>query len=67
MNKIFFSVTLYLRKPSVTLRPRSPLSAEFWMHCILSGGAQRRIFPRYQSEEKSYHTSVKQRGASVLG
>ena len=38
------------REPSVkTLR--SPLTADFWRHCVLSGGAQRRAFPRHQSEE----------------
>ena len=29
----------------------SPLSAEFWSYCVLSGGTQRRTLPRYQSEE----------------
>ena len=29
----------------------SPLSAEFWKHCVLSGGTQRRALPRHQSEE----------------
>ena len=38
------------REPSVkTLR--SPLSAEFWRHCVLSGRTQRRACPRHQSEE----------------
>ena len=38
------------REPSVkTLR--SPLSAEFWRHCVLSGRTQRRALPRHQSEE----------------
>ena len=38
------------REPSAkTLR--SPLSAKFWRHCVLSGGTQRRALPRYQSEE----------------
>ena len=38
------------REPSVkTLR--SPLSAEFWRHCVLSGGSQRRPLSRHQSEE----------------
>ena len=38
------------REPSVkTLR--SPLSAEFWRHCVLSGGTQRCTLPRHQSEE----------------
>ena len=38
------------RKPGVkTLR--SPLSAEFWRHCLLSGGTQRRDLPQHQSEE----------------
>ena len=37
-------------EPSVkTLR--FPLSAEFWRHCVLSGGTQRRALPRHQSEE----------------
>ena len=30
---------------------RSPLTAEFWKHCVLSGGTQRRALPRHQSEE----------------
>ena len=30
---------------------RSPPSAGFWEHCMLSGGTQRRTLPRYQSEE----------------
>ena len=30
---------------------RSPLSAEFWRHCVLSGRSQRRALPRHQSEE----------------
>ena len=38
------------RVPSVkTLR--SPLSAEFWRHWVLSGRTQRRAMPRYPSEE----------------
>ena len=38
------------REPSVkTLR--SPLSAEFWRHCVLSGRTQRRALPQDQSEE----------------
>ena len=38
------------REPSVkTLR--FALSTEFWRHCVLSGGAQRRAWPRRQSEE----------------
>ena len=37
------------REPSVkTLR--SPLSAEFWRHCVLSGGTQGRALPRHQNE-----------------
>ena len=39
------------REPSVTTPHRSPLSAEFWRHCVLSGGTQRRTLPRHQSEE----------------
>ena len=30
---------------------RSPLSADFWRHCVLSGRTQRRALPRHQSEE----------------
>ena len=30
---------------------RSPLSAEFWRHCVLSGGTERRALPRHQNEE----------------
>ena len=38
------------REPGVeTLR--SPLSAEFWRHCVLSGRTQRRALPRHKSEE----------------
>ena len=29
----------------------SPLSAEFWRHCVLRGRTQRRALPRHQSEE----------------
>ena len=29
----------------------SPLSAEFWRHCVLSGRTQRPALPRHQSEE----------------
>ena len=53
----FFSLKLYpsrtqqskQREPSVkTLRS---FSAEFWRHCVLSGGTQCRVLPRHQSEE----------------
>ena len=38
------------REPSVkTLR--SPFSAEFWRHCVLSGGTQCHACPRHQSKE----------------
>ena len=38
-------------EPSVeTLR--SPLSSEFWRHCVLSGGTQRRALPRHQSKNE---------------
>ena len=30
---------------------RSSLSAEFWRHGVLSGGTQRRVLPRYQTEQ----------------
>ena len=30
---------------------RSPLSAEFWRRCVLSGRIQRSAMPRHQSEE----------------
>ena len=30
---------------------RSPLSAEFWRHCVLSGGTQSRALPRHHIEE----------------
>lgn len=30
---------------------RYPLSTEFWRHCLLSGGTQRRPLPRHQSEK----------------
>ena len=29
----------------------SPLSAEFWRHCVLSGGTQAALLPRYQTEK----------------
>ena len=38
------------RKPSVNI-VRSPLSAEFWRHCVLSGRTQPCALPRHQSEE----------------
>ena len=53
LNQISF--TLYPahsrveRKPSVNTL-RTPLSTEFWRHCVLSGRAQRRALPRHQSE-----------------
>ena len=40
---------------------RSPLSAEFWRHCVLSGGTQRSALPRNQSENinvNKYFTSA---------
>ena len=38
------------RKPNVkTLR--SPLTAEFWRHCVLNGGTLRRALPLNQSEK----------------
>ena len=30
---------------------RSPLSAEFWRHCVFSGRTHSRALPRHQSEE----------------
>ena len=30
---------------------RFPLCAEFWRHCVLSGGTQRRALPRHRSKE----------------
>ena len=38
------------REPSVKTF-RSPLSAEFCRHCVLSGRTKRRACPRHQSEE----------------
>ena len=38
------------REPNVKIL-RSPLSAEFWRHCVLSGRTQRRALPRHQNEE----------------
>ena len=38
------------KEPSVKAH-RSPLSIEFWRHCVLSGGTQHRTLPRHQSEE----------------
>ena len=37
-------------EPSVKTH-RSPLSAEFWKHYVLTGGTQRRTLLRHQSEE----------------
>ena len=37
---------------------RSPLSAEFWKHCVLSGGIQHRALPRHQSEEINIYISL---------
>ena len=37
------------REPSVKTLC-SPLSVEFWKHCVLSGATQRRALPRSQSE-----------------
>ena len=40
-------VRLYVKKPTPSVKTlRSPLSAEFWRHCVLSGGSQRRALPR---------------------
>ena len=44
-------------EPSVKTH-RSPLSAEFWRHCVLSGGTQRRALPRHQSEEMKIKMQV---------
>ena len=30
---------------------RTPLFTEFWRHCVLNGGTQRRALPRDQNEE----------------
>ena len=39
------------REPSIkTLR--SLISAKFWRYCMLSGGTQRRVLPRYQCKER---------------
>ena len=38
------------REPGVKIF-RSPLSAEFWRHCVLSSGTQRCALPRHQGEE----------------
>ena len=38
------------REPSVKTLP-FPLSAEFWRHCVSSGGNQRHAWSRHQSEE----------------
>ena len=45
------------REPSVKSL-RSPLSAEYWRHCLLSGRTQRRALPRHQSEEMEIQTKV---------
>ena len=50
LHGVSYSLQGRQREPSVkTLR--SPLSAEFWKHCVLSGRTQRRACPRHQSEE----------------
>ena len=38
------------REPIKTFR--SPLTAEFWRHCVLSGGKLHRPLPRHQSEDR---------------
>ena len=38
------------REPSVKTLC-SALPAEFWRHCVLSGGTKRRSVPRHRSEE----------------
>ena len=44
---------------------RSPLYAEFWRHCVLSGGNQRRALPRHQSEEIKIFNTYISNGASA--
>ena len=54
---LFLSVSCCIRREQGTQRKRSvntlrsPLSAEFRRHCVLSGGTPRRTLPLYQSEE----------------
>ena len=36
-----------------------PLSADFWGHCVLSGGTQPRALPRHQREETKIHIIFK--------
>ena len=36
-------------EPSVKIL-RFPLSAEIWIHCVMSGETQRHVLPRQQSE-----------------
>ena len=55
---IFFSFQGRQREPgnvvlrhSVRMKTRSLLSAEFWRHCVLSGGTLRTALARYQSKE----------------
>ena len=46
------SRTLLNRQREHSVRTlRSPLSAAFWRHCMLSGGTQRHALPGHQSEE----------------
>ena len=45
------------RQPSVNTL-RSPLSAEFWRHGVLSGRTQRRALPRHQSEEMEIYMII---------
>ena len=46
------SRTLQDRQREPSVKPlRTPLSAEFWKHCVLSGRTQRRACPRHQREE----------------
>ena len=39
------------RTRNLLTRFRSPMSAKFWRHSVLSGGTKRHALPRYQSEE----------------
>ena len=50
-NRDWLWVRSSLEEIKIVKRRRSPLYAEFWRHCVLSGGTQRRALPRHQSEE----------------
>ena len=43
-----------------------PISAEFWRHCVLSGGIQHRALPRHQGRNENIHFILLSRVAIKL-